>query len=145
MAGELMHHIARCIPATPVPLVAKAMLELGETDRSTLSRRVGELRAALEKLGVPVALGEEFAGHRADREKLAADGERNRDLARLEGELLDLDEAEAIARLGVSNLAGRGLLSLSGDRVALGKVEHAQEVLLYYARSLSALDPAQMK
>ncbi len=144
VAAELMKEIARCIPATPVPLVAKAMLELGETDRSTLSRRVGELRAQLEKLGVPVALGEEFAGHRAEREKLASEPERNRDLARMEGELLDGDEAEAIARLGVGNLAGRGLLVLSGDRVAVGKREHTAEVLGYYAKSLSVLDPGQL-
>jgi hypothetical protein len=62
----------------------------------------------------------------------------------MEGELLDSDEAEAIARLGVSNLAGRGLLVLSGDRVAVGKRDHTAEVLGYYAKSLSVLDPAQV-
>ena len=144
VAGQLMRNIAGCIPATPVPLVARAMLELGDTSRERLSRRVGELRAALEKLGVPIALGEEFAGHRADRAALAADGERNRDLARMEGELIEGDEAEAIARLGVENLSRRGLLVRDGARVSIAPGAEPREVLDYYARSLVLLDPAQL-
>ena len=144
VAGELMRHVARCIPATPVPLVAKAMLELNDTSRDRLSHRVAELRAELEKLGVPIALGEEFAGHRADRAALEADEGRNRDLARMEGELIVSDEAEAIARLGVAHLCRRGLLVRDGARITVAPGAERREVLEYYAKSLVLLDAGQL-
>lgn len=140
VARELMGRIARSIPATPVPLVARALLDLRDTSFSRLAERVRDLRNELEALGVPIALGEEFESQRRGRAQLLEDEDRNRDLARLEGDVLSLEEAEEIARLGVERLSRRGAAVLAGGAVRIGARPHAVELLEYYARSLSAPD-----
>jgi glycerol-3-phosphate O-acyltransferase len=143
LAREMMARIARCIPATPVPLVARALLELRDASESRLAERVRDLRLQLESRGVPTAMGEEFESIRAGREELEADAQRNRDLARLEGDLLALEEAEKIVRLGVERLARRRVAVVSGARVRIGSHPHATGLLEYYARSLAVLDQAE--
>ena len=140
VAQDLMTRIARTIPATPVPLVARAILELQlQASESQLASRVRELRVRLLELGVPTALGQEFEGQRKARAALLADEERNRDLARLEGDVLALEEAEEIVRLGLERLQRRGALAVRGGLVVPGPHPHAAELLEYYARSLAAL------
>jgi 1-acyl-sn-glycerol-3-phosphate acyltransferase len=136
VAALLMERIARLVPATPVPLVAQAALELGETSKSALIVRVRELKARLDELQVPVALGSEFDPQRAAQEKLREDPDRNRDLARLESELLSSEEAEQIVRLGLKRLVQRGALRRDGNQISKGP--HS-ELLAYYARSLACL------
>jgi glycerol-3-phosphate O-acyltransferase len=136
VAALLMERIARVVPATPVPLVAQAAQELGTTDKNALIVRVRDLKAELEALHVPVALGREFESHRTARGELQEDEDRNRDLARLTGDLLDSEEAEQIVRLGLKRLVQRGALERDGDRVSQGT--HS-ELLSYYARSLACL------
>jgi len=136
VAKLLMDRIARVVPATPVPLVALAALELGDTDKHGLIIRVRELKARLDELQVPVALGREFDQHRSAREDLLETPDRNRDLARLEGDLLNSEEAEQIVRLGLKRLVQRGALKRDGDRISKGA--HA-ELLAYYASSLACL------
>ena len=140
VARELMARIARCIPATPVPLVARALLDLREASLSRLAERVRDLRADLEVRGVPIALGDEFEAQRRGRAALAADEDRNRDLARVEGDLLSLEEAEEIVRLGVERLGRRRAAAVAGGGVRVGPHPHALELLEYYARSLAVLD-----
>jgi glycerol-3-phosphate O-acyltransferase len=141
VAAEMMERIARVIPATPVPLVARAALELGcDATESELALRVRDLRAQLEERGVPAALGREFDPHRVARAELQENLERNRDLLRLETEVLAGEEAEQITRLGLARLAQRGALALQGARIRIGKHPHAAELLAYYARSLTSLD-----
>jgi glycerol-3-phosphate O-acyltransferase len=140
VARELMDRIARCIPATPVPLVARAMLELRETSLARLAERVRDLREELAGLGVPTALGEEFEAQLRARESLGS-GQRTREVERLEAEVLTLEEAEELARLGVELLARRRLLRASDTAVGIGPHPHAEELLEYYARSLAALSP----
>jgi hypothetical protein len=135
----LMERIARAIPATPVPLVARAALELGTADESTLVTRVRALKDDLAALHVPIALGHEFDSQRAARTDLADHPERNRDLVRLEGEVLDSEEAEQIVRLGLPRLVQRGALRRRGGRFEPGA--HAG-LLAYYARSLACLPEA---
>ncbi len=142
VARDLMGRIARSIPATPVPLVARALLELRETSRSRLAERVRDLRNELEALGVPIALGQEFESQRQGRAQLLEDEDRNRDLARLEADVLSLEEAEEIVRIGVERLSRRGALASSGAAVRIGAHPHALELLEYYARSLAVLDGA---
>jgi glycerol-3-phosphate O-acyltransferase len=136
VAALLMDRIAHVVPATPVPLVAQAALQLGNTDKNALIIRVRELKKQLDEMQVPVALGREFDLHRAAREGLLRDEDRNRDLVRLEGDLLNSEEAEQIVRLGLKRLVQRGALRRDGDRVSKGA--HA-ELLAYYARSLACL------
>ncbi len=141
IAALLMEHIARAIPATPVPLLARAALDLGcDATVSELSARVRELRATLEERGVRTALGPEFDPQRAARADLRDDLDRNRDLLRLETDLLAAEEAEEIVRLGLERLAGRQALARTAGRVRLGPHPHGRELLEYYARSLAVLD-----
>jgi len=142
VARDLMARIARSIPATPVPLVARALLELRETSRSRLAERVRDLRNELEALGVPTALGDEFESQRQGRAQLLEDEDRNRDLGRLEADLLSLEEAEEIVRIGIERLSRRGVVASSGAAVRVGAHPHAVELLEYYARSLAVLDEA---
>ena len=141
VAGVLMERIARTIPATPVPLLARAALELGcDASLSELAARVRELRTTLEERGVPTALGREFDPQRAARRDLRDDLDRNRDLLRLETDLVASEEAEQIVRLALERLLGRRALALDGGRVQLGGHPHARALLEYYARSLVLLD-----
>src|SRR5207245_3573635 len=94
LSRYLIGRIALSIPATPVPLVARALLELREVSASRLAERVRDLRNELEALGVPTALGEEFESQRRGRAQLLEDEDRNRDLLRLEADVLALEEAE---------------------------------------------------
>jgi hypothetical protein len=138
-----MSRIAGTIPATPVPLLARAALELRcQATISELTVRVRELRATLEERGVPTALGREFDPQRAARADLRADVERNRDLARLETDLLAGEEAEQIVRLGLERLVRRRVLARTGTQVRAGDHPHARELLEYYARSLAVLGEA---
>jgi hypothetical protein len=133
-----MDRIARCIPATPVPLVARAMLELREAPYSRLAERVRDLREELARASVPTALGKEFESQLRGRESL--DEERSsRVVASLEGEVLGLEEAEQLVRLGVGLLRRRRLLHGAGGVVRIGSHPHAEELLEYYARSLAVL------
>lgn len=132
VAGELMQKIARVIPATPVPLVARAALDLREATENALAVRVRELRTQLEEQHVPVALGREFDAHRAARKELHEDLERNRDLLRLETDVLATEEAERIVQIGVSRLLRRKAISQRDGRI---KAER-QDLLEYYAKSL---------
>src|SRR5437899_7650189 len=88
VASTLMDRIARTLPATPVPLVARAALELRcDATVAELAQKVREIRTRLEERGAPTALGHEFDPQRAARAALKEDLERNRDLARVEGEV----------------------------------------------------------
>ena len=140
IAQQLMERIALTIPAVPVPLVARALVEMKyQATEEQLVRRVRDLRAELAERGVPTALGVEFDSLRRARAQLAEE-HRNRDLARLEGDVLELEEAEEIARLGLERLAQRKAISRDQGEVRLGAHPHAAELLEYYARSLAALD-----
>src|SRR5260221_3553108 len=142
VASALMTRIAGTIPATPVPLLARAALELRcEATVGELATRVRELRATLEERGVRTALGREFDPQRAARKDLREDVQRHRDLARLEGDLLASEEAEQIVRLALERLVRRRILSRTGTRVTAGDHPHGHELLQYYARSLARLDP----
>jgi len=141
VARDLMGRIARSIPATPVPLVARALLELREVSASRLAERVRDLRNELEALGVPTALGEEFESQRRGRAQLLEDEDRNRDLLRLEADVLALEEAEEIVRIGVERLSRRRAVVSAGGGVRVGPHPHAVELLEYYARSLAVLEP----
>jgi glycerol-3-phosphate O-acyltransferase len=136
VAQILMERISLIVPATPVPLVARAMLELKSGTESQLTAKVKELRAKLDELGVPVALGREFNPHREAQKALSEDPERNRDLARLESDLIAGEEAEQLTAMGLKRLLQRGAIVQDGEKLAEGP--HS-ELLVYYARSLARL------
>jgi hypothetical protein len=116
------------------------MLELREAPYSRLAERVRDLREELARASVPTALGKEFEPQLRGRESL--DEERSsRVVASLEGEVLGLEEAEQLVRLGVGLLRRRRLLQGGGGVVRIGSHPHAEELLEYYARSLAVLPP----
>jgi len=146
IAAVIMDRIARLIPATPVSLVARAALDLGpDAAAGDLVVRVHDLRCRLEAIGIPLALGREFDPQRAARAALREDLPRTRELAKLEGELLESEEAEEIARLGLERLVQRRVLELTGGRLRQGRHPHARDLLWYYARSLSALEQPSVR
>ena len=141
-----MDRIALVIPATPVPLVARAALDLHcEATEGELAARVHELRSRLDELSVPTALGREFDPQRAARADLQADLDRNRDLLRVESDVLASEEAEQIVRIGLERLCKRRALSQQDGRIELGDHPHARELLEYYSRSLAALTEAESR
>src|SRR5438477_4490042 len=99
VARDLMGRVARSIPATPVALGGRPIRELREASRARLAERVRDLRGELEALGAPTALGEEFESQREGRARLLEREDRNRDLARVEADVLALEEAEEIVRI----------------------------------------------
>jgi hypothetical protein len=60
-------------------------------------------------------------------------------VASLEGEVLGLEEAEQLVRLGVGLLRRRQILRSAAGVVRIGTHPHAEELLEYYARSLVLL------
>src|SRR5437867_1563056 len=70
----------------------------------------------------------------------SSEEDRNRDLARVEADVLALEEAEEIVRIGIERLARRRILVSSGSAVRVGAHPNALELLEYYARSLAALE-----
>jgi glycerol-3-phosphate O-acyltransferase len=142
IAAMVMRRIARLIPATPVALVARAVLDLGcDADAGDVVERVRGLRAILEEAGIPLALGQEFEPQRQARAALQDDLSRTRELLRFEGELLSSEEAEEIVRLGLERLVQRRALTRTGGRIRRGSHPRADDLLLYYARSLA--EPGQ--
>jgi len=124
-----------------VTLVARAALDLScEATEGALLARLRELRAALERSGVPIAMGREFDPQRRARSELRDDLARTRELVHLEGELLAGEEDEEILRLGLWRLVQRRALAAAGGRVRAGPHPHAREILSYYARSLAVLE-----
>ena len=91
---------------------------------------------------MPTALGAEFEAQQRGRAQLAEDEDRNRDLLRLEADMLALEEAEEIVRLGLERLGRRGAAVTAGGAVRVGPHPHALDLLEYYSRSLAVLDDA---
>ena len=143
VAVELMRQIARVIPATPVPLTARALLDLekdGAVSEAQLASRVRELLATLDERGVFIARGAEFASTQEGRLALETDLSRTRDLARLEADLIALEEAERVVALGLEHLERRKLVQVTSSSVAIAPGAEARELLEYYARSLASLE-----
>ena len=138
LAGKLMERISSAIPATPVPLLASVLLDGGGGTTAELAGRVRALRATLRARGVPTALGKEFEALKAGRAALEEDEDRNRDLARLEGELIESEEDEAIVRMAAEHLARRQIATFESGRIAPIESARAKELLEYYARSLKS-------
>lgn len=141
MAVQLMERIATAIPATPVPLLCAVLLDGGGSE-AELATRVRALREKLSARGVPIALGAEFEPMRRGRAALEEDEDRNRDLARLERDLLASEEDEAIVRLAAEHLERRGLIAIRDGKVSVDPSARAKELLEYYAKSLPPEPPA---
>ncbi len=132
LADQLMAEVARVVPATPVPLVCRA-LSAGEREHSALLRWVREDIAARRAEGGPVAQGRAFAAIHASR---ADDEGDDRDAERISREILDAEEAERTVDLGLELLRKRGVVRRRGSRFEVDEASAA--LVTYYALSLEA-------
>lgn len=129
VADTLLEHVARAVPATPVVLVARALLA-GVSDTSELRRAVRleieAARAAKRPLGFGLAYAPVLAARPDDDEEKGA----------IDQDLIAAEEAELTVDLALSLLRRRKLVDVAGTRVSIP--EGASTVLAYYARSLDA-------
>lgn len=127
LADRLLTAVSETIPATPVALVAGALLD-GAADVSALRQRVAEAMVACRANGRPLAQGLAFQGvHRS------AAGD-NPALSTLDDDIGDAEEAERTVDLALRLLARRGLVTVHAGKVTMSS--DARKVLPYYARSL---------
>ena len=136
-ADLLMERIAGVIPVTPVPLVARLLVDGPEApaDRTDLLQALVSARRRLLDAGAPVVMGEDFAGARAGRARL--DSERDARMANLvsfEETFLDIDEARETLRIALGILGRRGIIRLDGDRITVDPAWRS--LLKYYAHSV---------
>jgi glycerol-3-phosphate O-acyltransferase len=136
-AELLMRRIADVIPVTPVPLVARLLVDRAgaAVDHTALLQDVVSARRRLLDAGAPVVMGEEFAGARAGRARL--DSERDARMANLvsfEETFLDIDEARETLRIALGILGRRGIVRVDGDRVTVDPARRS--LLKYYAHSV---------
>lgn len=136
-ADLLMERIADVIPVTPVPLVARLLVDGPEeaVDHTDLLQALVTARRRLLDAGAPVVMGEDFAGARAGRARL--DSERDARMANLvsfEETFLDIDEARETLRIALGILGRRGIIRLDGDRITVDPARRS--LLKYYAHSV---------
>ena len=128
-ADFLLAEVHRVVPATPVALVAVALLG-GANDVTTLVRAVREQVAVLVAAGRPVARG--LAFRRSAPTARSADVQKDQ----LDDDIADSEDAERIVDLALLLLRRRGLVTADGS--ALSIAAGARDVLKFYARSLDA-------
>ena len=127
LAAELLRRIARVVPATPVPVVCRALLTVEgalPTTKPALLRRVRELLRELRQAGAPIAVGRAF---------LEVQGEGSA-MDDLDADIAALGEAEQILDIGMANLRRRNILRRTGDQYTVGPDN--LRVVDYYARSI---------
>ncbi|MCO4743537.1 MAG: 1-acyl-sn-glycerol-3-phosphate acyltransferase [Proteobacteria bacterium] len=117
LAAELLTgRIARCVPATPVPLLCLALERCKNREIGAVQTEVRDLIAELRARGRPVALGSVFSEW---KRRLGPEGNW---------------EAELVVRLGVEALARRRVLLKEAGRL---RVTPGEELILeYYAASI---------
>ncbi len=136
-ADLLMDRIADVIPVTPVPLVARLLLDAGgeAVDHTEILQALVSARRRLLDAGAPLVMGEEFAGARAGRARLDAERDaRMANLVSFEETFLDIDEARETLRIALGILGRRGIIRLDGDRITFDPAR--RNLLKYYAHSV---------
>lgn len=128
LADLLMAEVAKVIPATPVPMVCRALLD-GVRDVPGIKKHVREQLTTMREEGRPIALGRAFKSVEIARRHTPDDGVKGS----LDVDIVDAEEAERVVDLALSLLARRRLI-----RVAAGRVEGGDDVIFrYYALSLA--------
>lgn len=130
VADRLMARVAQVVPATPVPLVCRALLD-GCGDVAAVRRHVREQLAGLAAAGRPVAQGRAYGALRRARARDAAEVAEKADL---EAAISDAEEAERTTDLALALLERRELVVREGARLRPGP--GAETLLAYYARSM---------
>lgn len=158
LAEEVMAAISKEIPATPVPLVALALMSAGPNagpdagpeglTRDDLVREVRGLRERLRTAGARLISGKGFEESARTRERLEEERvTRSSELLDFEDEMTAADEAEETVSVALDLLLRRGILEQTrtqtpGQKGTETRIQIADaEVLAYYARSIAHLDP----
>jgi len=132
LADALQDHVAHAIPATPVPLLAGALLG-GARETADLRRAVKERIAELRAAGRPFGFGLAFQSVRTARAEPTRTDEPA-DKVDLDEAVTDGEEAERVVDLATTLLLRRRLLRREGARFV--PTAGAEPLLAYYARSL---------
>jgi hypothetical protein len=130
VADSLLARVSTAIPATPVALVSRALLD-GVTDVPSLRRHVREQIVRIRTEGRMLAEGRAYAGIGVGRAKLTGIEPEKDDLDR---DILDGEEAEITVDLALRLLKRRKVVRAEGPRLHVGDGDRA--LLAYYARSL---------
>lgn len=139
-ANDLMDAIGAVVPVTPVPVVARALLEHGEASlsRTELITRVRDLRSVLREHGARFAGSGRLATWAEGRARLDEErAERRSDLLDVDESVIGWDEAEATVEQALAVLTPRKLVRAKGDVVTV--VAKDRPVLHYYANSIAQL------
>jgi glycerol-3-phosphate O-acyltransferase len=132
LADELLfRRVGAVVPATPVPVLAEAVLRGGDETERAVRDRVRAVLAELRAAGAPLALGLAFD----DVRKKRAESHRPDIHDTFDEALIDDEEAEQLVRLAVTLLRRRAVLALR-EGVLARLAPDADEVLAYYAKSI---------
>jgi glycerol-3-phosphate O-acyltransferase len=136
LAAEIMTHIERAIPVTPVPLVALALERCGDGCTLTqLKREVAFLRAEAQKMNLPLVEGSEFSAEQAGKKRLESEREDRRpELLALEESMIEGDSASLTTKLALENLEKRKLIQIQDKKITIDPTR--KDILAYYAHSL---------
>ena len=130
LADALLDRVAATIPATPIPLVCRALLS-GARDLGDVRRATREEIVVARAVGRPLAFGVACAGVRHAQRHLG--GEQG-DKAHLDADVTAAEEAERTVDLARLLMRRRRLVQIRGGRVVVP--EASLPLLSYYARSL---------
>lgn len=136
LGAELLgRRVAAVVPATPVAILATALLREGPTDDRSIKLRVRAVVAELRAAGARLALGRAFDALKRRREAEADAGIH----PAFDAALVDDEEADRIRELASMLLIGRKLArrvaTPTGDGIEVAAED--LEVLRYYARSIA--------
>jgi glycerol-3-phosphate O-acyltransferase len=131
VADRLMAAIAEAIPATPVALTCRALLN-GATEPAALKRAVREGIADRRARGLPIAFGVAFTSVAAGRARIARPDEP-RNIQALDEDIVDAEEAERTVDLALAILRRRDLVVMEREGIRV----RDPELVRYYADSLS--------
>jgi glycerol-3-phosphate O-acyltransferase len=132
LADDLLARVAETIPATPIPMVCRALLD-GVADVTALRRHVRDQIADARAHGRSVAEGRAYDSVRRGRARLTGEVADKDELDRA---ILDGEEAEITVDLALRLLRRRALVTSQGPALAL--TEPGRALAAYYARSLDA-------
>ena len=135
LGAELLYgRIGAVVPATPVPILAVALLREGPDDESAITQRIVSVCRDLRAVGAPLMLGRSFDSIEARRRSSAAPSIH----ADFDDALLDAEEAEQLYLLASLALVRRRVLRRVVTRTGKGVevVEGSDRIVRYYANSL---------
>ncbi len=139
-AVKIMERVGYIIPATPVPITARALLELnkGTVSLHDLEVKIIDIRKKLKRSNSRIVLGKAFQRTVESQKKLKSEKkDRQKELVDFEEEFLEVSEAKRTLKTGLEILSKRKLVKIRKDSISIekGKIPFLQ----FYSNSLNSL------